>query len=102
MNKKTYKKHSAAFKKQVTIASIEQKKTMNELCQDFNLHESQIHKWRAEGLEILEEGFKKKRGKKDLFEQEVALLQRKVGELTMERDFLANAWSRYQGNKKRK
>jgi transposase len=43
--------HSPAFKAKVTVAAIKGKKIMIELAQDFDVHPSQIKRWRDQLLE---------------------------------------------------
>ena len=100
MAKRTMKKHNGAFKKQVVLAALRQNCTISEICQQFGIAESQVYNWRNRALAHLEEAFV--RGKKsgpEEHEQEIAKLHQKIGKITMERDFLEHAWSRYQTKK---
>lgn len=100
MTKRTFRKHNSAFKKQVVLAALRQNSTIAEICQQFSIVESQVYKWRNQALANMEEAFTY--GKKvgaEVHEQEVACLHQKIGKLTVERDFLEHAWSRYQSKK---
>lgn len=67
---------------------------MAELSRKYGIHANMIVKWKREALDGMKETFTKK-GKKD-FSQEADMktLQAKIGELIVERDFLAKAFDR--------
>jgi len=104
VSKRKNRNHSSAFKKQVVLAALRQNKTIAEICQEFNLYESQISQWKSQALEHLEEAFKKGNARNALqsHEKEMAQLHQKIGELLMERDSLETIWSRYRGTKRGK
>jgi len=93
MSKKR-RNHSAAFKAKVALDAIKGDKTLSELASQYSLHPNQIQQWKKKLLE----------GSKDLFgssektrrdtEAEIKELHAKIGQLTMERDFLAKAFGR--------
>ena len=88
------KQYSAEFKTKVALAAIRGDGTIAELAQKYATHANMITKWKREALDGMKEGFAKK-GKKDLsHEDEIKTLQAKVGELIVERDFLARAFNR--------
>jgi len=96
----THRKHGSAFKKQVVLAALKQTNTMAEICQQFEIAESQVYKWRNKAIAHMEEAFD--RGKKtgaERYEHEIAQLHQKIGKLTVERDFLEQSWTRYQSRK---
>ena len=88
MTKRT--KHSAEFKAKVALAALKGQKTIAEICQENNVHASMVHKWKT----ILQQGcsaaFGNESGKKDQ-PAEVVHLNAKIGELTMQVDFLKKA-----------
>ena len=103
MSNRQYRKHGSAFKKRVVLASLRQDKTIAELCQEFGVAESQIYKWRSRVLEQMEDAFVKgRKSNREEQAQEISRLHQKIGQLTVERDFLDDVWSRYQGRKGRK
>jgi len=91
---KTRRNHSAAFKAKVALDAIKGDKTLSELASQYSLHPTQIQAWKKKLLE----------GSKDIFgtsdkvrkntESEIKELHAKIGQLTMERDFLAKAFGR--------
>lgn len=89
------KNHAPAFKAKVALAALSCEKTIGELSSEFGVHQTQIHRWvkqlkeSAAGIfagEIKTEGAKK--------EKELHNLHAKIGQLTVERDFLASAWGK--------
>jgi len=93
------KRHSASFKFQVALAAAKGEKTIAEICQDFEVAPSLVHKWKKELLERGADMFDEKRGPKvkmDEQDKKIQKLHEKVGQLSMERDFLKKNWEKYQ------
>ena len=92
---KIRKTHSSSFKLRVALAAIKGNRTMAELCQTYGIHTSQIQKWKTqvekEGTSLFQD--KRKRKASSSSESSVPQLHEKIGQLTMERDFLFKALS---------
>ena len=87
--KKQRRKHSAEFKARVALEAIRGVKTLSEIARDFEIHPVMVGNWKKEMLEHLPELFERKRAKKDKDrEKEKSQLHQKVGQLSMEVDFL--------------
>jgi len=93
MSNQNRRKHSSSFKLKVAIAAIKGDKTISELCQQFDVHSSVIQKWKLqlqrEGSQVFEQGSSSKKSLSK--EQDIEKLHAKIGQLTMERDFLKKA-----------
>ena len=91
MIKRSRRTHSPAFKAKVALAAIKGEKTLAELAQLFDVHPQQITNWRSQLLEGAAEIFGQ--DKADPKEAAIDLkgLHAKIGELTLENDFLSGA-----------
>jgi transposase len=91
----TRKSYPAKFKSQVALAAIREDAPISELSSKFGVHATVIQRWKKEALASLEAGFS---GKQENLEKENSVLIKelhaKIGQLTVERDFLAEASSR--------
>ena len=81
--------HSAAFKAKVALAAAKADKTIAELASQYEVHPSQITKWKKQLLESLPEIFSC-RQQKDRQDQEalMARLYQQIGQLKVELDWL--------------
>jgi transposase len=90
MAKRARRTHSPAFKAKVALAAIKGEKTLAELAQQYDVHPNQITAWRTQLLESAAELFG--RGAAEAVPAvDVKALHAKIGELTLENDFLAGA-----------
>lgn len=82
--------HSPEFKAKVAVAAIKGERTLAELSEQFDVHPNQITTWKAQLLEQAAQVFN---GGKASTEPPVDLkaLHAKIGELSLENDFLENA-----------
>ena len=92
---KVRKSYPAKFKAQVALAAIREDATVSELSNRFGVHTSVIQRWKKEALSSMEAGFS---GKLAVQEQDhciqVKALHEKIGQLTVERDFLSDVSKR--------
>ena len=86
--------HSPAFKAKVALAAIKGERTMQQLADQFDIHVSQITTWKeqlqAGAVDVFDVGIS---GKSAAPEIDIKSLHAKIGELTLENDFLENALS---------
>lgn len=94
MTKRKRRNHSPAFKAKVALAAIRGDRTLAELAEQFDVHPNQIQDWKKKLLSGAEEVFGEGRSSSESKEVEAEKLHAKIGQLTMENDFLAKALGR--------
>jgi transposase-like protein len=81
--------HSPAFKAKVAMAALQEDKTLAQLASQYDVHVNQIQTWRNQLKENMVSLFDSGIDKRKDHDAEIKLLQAKIGQLTMENDFLA-------------
>ena len=89
MARRPRRNHSPAFKAKVALAAVKGDKTLAELAQQFDLHPNQITQWRSQLLENAAGAFGDTQAGPPPVD--VKALHAKIGELTLENDFLEGA-----------
>lgn len=101
--KRKRRNHSASFKAKVALAAIRGDKTLAELSEQFDVHQNQIQDWRRKLLDKADQVFDRGGGSPaESSEHKVKELHAKIGQLTMERDFLEQGLERIHGPRGRK
>jgi transposase len=90
MSRRPRRNHTAVFKAKVALAAIKGEKTLIELAQEFDVHANQITQWKSQLLEGAVGVFGGE-AKVESAAVEVKTLHAKIGELTLENDFLEGA-----------
>src|SRR5271157_6006211 len=92
---RTRRRFSAEFKAKVALEAIKGHQTVAELAPKHELHPTQIAAWKREAIEKLAKVFDDKGAEvKANRDAEVTKLHAKIGQLVVERDFLAKAFDR--------
>ena len=93
MSKRARRNH--AFKAKVALAAIKGEKTLADLAQQFDIHSNQITQWKAQLLEGAAGVFgAEARPEPAAPAVDLKSLHAKIGELTLENDFLEGALSK--------
>ena len=91
MTRRPRRNHSPAFKAKVAVAAIKGERTLAELAQQFDVHPNQIAQWRAQLLEGASGVFGEAAKAEAAPAVDVKTPHAKIGELTLENDFLSGA-----------
>ena len=92
MSKRPRRNHNPAFKAKVALSALKGEKTLAELAEQFDVHPNQVTTWRSQLLEgavgVFGGETKREPAQPAI---DVKTLHAKIGELTLERDFLSGA-----------
>jgi transposase-like protein len=94
--KKPRRNHSPAFKARVALEAIRGEKTIAQIAAHHEVHPNQVTMWKAELLENAATIFGGNVLAADGRER-IRELHEKIGELTVERDFLEGALGKFPG-----
>lgn len=97
----TYQHHSPEFKARIVLEVLQGEKELNEVAKEHSLNPNLIRKWRATFLEkasmVFEDTEKqaaKAKRKEENLEKKQKQMLSTIGQLTLERDFLQDAFRR--------
>ena len=93
MGRRTRRNHTPAFKARVALAAVKGEQTLADLAQQFDVHPNQITQWKAQLLEGATGVFDGRPGRSEPA-VDLKALHAKIGELTLENDFLEGALSK--------
>jgi transposase len=89
MSKKTRRRLDAGLKAKVALEALGNEATVAELAAKYQLHPNQIYAWKKQLHDGASAVFSANSGKEASREAEVSELYAKIGQLTVERDFLS-------------
>ena len=89
------KRHSAEFKAKVAMEALRGELTASQLATKHGVHQTMIGDWKRQAMEGLVSVFSgKAEAKEGIREEDLEKLHAKIGQLVVERDFLAKASGR--------
>jgi transposase len=89
------RRFSAEFKARVALEALVGDKTLAELAAKHDVHPNMITQWKRQAKAGLPDIFSKREARGDTArEAEIKELHEKIGQLTVEKDFLAKAFGR--------
>ena len=91
MTRRTRRNHTPGFKAKVAIAAIKGDRTLAQLSEQFDVHPNQITSWKAQPEGGAADVFGPGSSVATLPAVDVKSLHAKIGELTLENDFLEGA-----------
>ena len=91
MTKKHRNRHTPEFKAKVALAAVREHESIQELAKRYGVHANQIYKWKREFIARAALAFERDvdAGSGGANSEREDELLKKIGELTVERDFLA-------------
>jgi transposase len=100
---KTRKNHSPEFKARVPLEAIREEMTLTELSKKYGVHSTQIGTWKRAAIEKLATAFTRRcAAPEQVSAAEIDKLHSKIGQLMVERDFLADASHQLLGTRGKK
>ena len=91
MTRRPRRNHTPAFKAKVALAAVKGEKTLSELAELFDVHPNQITAWKAQLFDGAADVFGSGASSAEAVPVDLKALHAKIGELTLENDFLEGA-----------
>ncbi len=90
MTKRTRRKIGGALKAKIALEALREQATVADLAQRYQVHPNQIYAWKKQLQDQAARAFESGKGDAAVDrEREIERLHAKIGELIVERDFLA-------------
>ena len=91
-------KYTAEYKTKVILTILQSDKSFNSICEEFGLNPNMVRKWKNEFLENAHFAFSTESERKEAKRKEESLkrennqMDKTIGQLTLERDFLQDCF----------
>jgi transposase-like protein len=82
------RRYDGAFKAKVGLEALKGIKTVSQIAKEFEVHPVQVSQWKSQVMERLPDVFETGVGREVVDEVLVAKLHEKIGQLSVENDFL--------------
>jgi len=95
------KKWSSAMKFEIALQALKNDAPLNEICKKYEVAPGQVHAWKKQLTDQGSQIFNRVDKTAKLLtehEEKTRALYEKVGELTVERDYLKKCWSKLHGS----
>ena len=90
MTTRTRRKIDAGLKAKIALEALREQSTVTDLAQRYQVHPNQIYAWKKQLLDQAARAFESGNGDgAAAHEREIERLHAKIGQLTVERDFLS-------------
>ncbi len=100
--KRKRRNHSSEFKAKVALAALKGDRTLVELAEQFDVHPNQIQDWKKRVVESAGNLFSRGTESGGKNDEAMQALHAKIGQLTMENDFLERGLTRIHGPRGKK
>jgi transposase len=94
MSKATRNRYSAGFKAKVAMDAIRGELTISQIGAKHGVHQTMVNAWKRQAIDNLSTVFEQKSDVGKNRDADVEKLHAKIGQLVVERDFLAKAFGR--------
>jgi len=89
------RRFSSEFKAKVALDALSGEMTLSELASKYKIHPNQVSTWKKQAKNLIIDGFSGKvQSRKSQKENDLKELHAKIGQLTIENDFLQKAFAR--------
>jgi transposase len=96
------KNWAPSVKFEIALLALKGDLTLNDICKRYEVSPSQVKTWKKQlldqGTNLFIRGNKASDEAANKLERDQGKLYEKIGQLTVERDFLKKVWDKFQGN----